>query len=133
MGKTTISWTEETWNPLRARNLLTGEVGWACVRVSIECLNCYACGLNLKPGASGGTGLDYKPGHIGKDVELFLDQGRIREPPSWRKPRMVFVCSMTDVFWESYPDEWLDQIFAAIALAPRSVFQVLTKRHVRMN
>jgi protein gp37 len=132
VSKTTISWTEETWNPLGARNIETGKEGWACVRVSIECLNCYADGLNQKTGVSGETGLPYKPGHIGQDVELFIHEDRLREPMSWRKPKIVFVCSMTDVFWELYSEQWIDQVFAAIALAPRQTFQVLTKRHVRM-
>lgn len=61
-------------------------------------------------------------------VELFLDETVLRKPLRWRKPRMVFVCSMTDLFADFIPDDWIDQMFAMMALCPQHTFQILTKR-----
>src|SRR6185295_1326030 len=114
--KTKIEWTDATWNPIRARNTKTGKTGWFCTHVSEGCANCYAERINVKPGATGGTGLPYKPGHLANgDVELFLDENTLTQPLRWRAPRMVFVCSMTDLFADFVPDEWLDRIFAVMA------------------
>ncbi|MBI5289947.1 MAG: phage Gp37/Gp68 family protein [Chloroflexi bacterium] len=129
---TKIEWCDETWNPIRAR-MAPGQkygegAGWACVRVSPGCLNCYAATLNKRLG----TGLDYTVPAMGQ-VKMYLDEKTLLAPLRWRKPRRVFVCSMTDVFGEWVPDEWLDRIFAVMALAPQHTFQVLTKRSARMR
>jgi len=122
-----------TWNPIRARNLRGGdEQGWYCEKVSPACENCYAERLNRKPGATGGTGFPYKPGHRG-DVEIYLDEKTLLQPLSWRAPRGVFVCSMTDLFGDWVPDEWLDRIHAVEALCPQHRFAHLTKRPKRMR
>jgi protein gp37 len=129
---TAIEWTDETWNPIRARNKATGKTGWHCVHMSEGCRNCYAERLNVKPGATGGTGLPYKPGHE-KDIEIFLDERALLAPLGWKRPRRIFVCSMTDLFADFVADEWLDRLFAVMALCPQHTFQVLTKRPERMR
>jgi protein gp37 len=127
---TKIEWTDATWNPVRARAIATGRTGWHCVHKSEGCRNCYAEQLNK---VRFGTGFPYKPGHLGKDVELFLDEKILLQPLRWRRPRRIFVCSMTDLFADFVPDEWIDRMFAVMALAPQHTFQVLTKRPDRMR
>ena len=127
--KTGIEWTDATWNPIRARNKATGKVGWYCEKVSPGCETCYACRFNE---VRLGTGLPYKPGHR-KDVDIFLDEKTLLQPLRWKKPRKIFVCSMTDLFGEWVPDEWIAMVFAIMALTPWHTFQVLTKRSKRMR
>jgi protein gp37 len=79
-----------------------------------------------------GTGLPYKPGHR-KDVEIFLDEKMLMDPLHWRRARMVFSCSMTDLFADFVKDEWIDRMFAIKALCPGHTFQCLTKRPERMS
>ncbi|HYK80103.1 MAG TPA: DUF5131 family protein, partial [Micropepsaceae bacterium] len=126
--KTGIEWTDSTWNPLRARNLATGKIGWHCEHASEGCRFCYAEGINKRRG----TGLDFKPGHRA-DVEIFLDEKMLLAPLRWKKPRMIFVNSMSDTFAEFVPDEMIDRIFAVMASSARHTFQVLTKRPARMR
>ena len=66
-------------------------------------------------------------------TNVVLHTKRLDEPLRWHKQRTVFVCSMADLFHEQVPDEFLDRVFAAMALAPRHTFQVLTKRPERMR
>lgn len=123
-----------TWNPIRARNAQTGKRGWHCEHVSEACRNCYAEALNMKQGDTGGTGFAYKPGHReAGDIEYYLDEATLLAPLRWRAPRGVFVCSMTDLFGEWVPDEWLDKIHAVEALCPQHRFAHLTKRPKRMR
>jgi protein gp37 len=126
--RSAIEWTDASWNPIRARNLKTGKVGWHCEHVTTGCERCYAEGINKRLG----TGLPFKPGHR-KDVEIFLDEKMLRAPRRWAKPRKIFVCSMTDLFADFVKDEWLDRIFATMLLSPHHTFQVLTKRPERMR
>ena len=123
-----IEWTDSTWNPIRARNLATGKVGWHCEHMSEACRFCYAEGINRRLG----TGLDFKPGHRA-DIEIFLDEQMLLAPLRWKKPRRIFVNSMTDTFAEFVKDEWLDRMFAVMVLCPQHTFQVLTKRPERMR
>jgi protein gp37 len=116
-----------TWNPIRARNLKTGQFGWYCVHMTTGCEFCYAEALNVQ----GGTMLPFKPGHR-KDVEIFLDEKMLANPLSWRQPRMIFVASMSDIFADFVEDAWLDRIFAVMASCQRHIFQLLTKRPQRM-
>lgn len=127
--KTGIEWADATWNPLRARNRATGATGWHCTHVTEACRNCYAEAFNE---ARLGTRLPYKPGHE-KDVALFLDEKMLAQPLRWQRPRTIFVCSMTDLFADFHRDDWIDQIFAVMALAPQHRFLVLTKRPRRMR
>ncbi len=126
--KSAIEWTDASWTPIRARNKATGKVGWHCVHASPGCQFCYAEGLNKRLG----TGLPFKPGHE-KDIEIFLDEEMLLAPLRWKRPRMIFVCSMTDLFADFVPDEMIDKLFAVMALAPQHTFQVLTKRSKRMR
>lgn len=126
--KSNIEWTDATWNPIRARHRATGKVGWHCEHATTGCEFCYSEGFNKRLG----TGLPFKPGHR-KDIELFLCDQTLTQPMRWKRPRMIFVCSMTDVFADFVRDEWLDRMFAVMALCPQHTFQVLTKRAGRMR
>lgn len=123
-----IEWTEASWNPIRARNVKTGAVGWHCVHASTGCVNCYAERFNLKLG----TRLPYKPGHLPRDVEVFLDAKTLTQPLRWRRGRKIFPCSMTDLFADFVPDDWVDQMVAVMGLSSFHEFQLLTKRSHRM-
>lgn len=123
-----IEWTDASWNPIRARNLKTGRVGWHCEHATTGCEFCYSESFNKRLG----TGLPFKPGHR-KDIEIFLDEAMLTQPLRWKKPRKIFVCSMTDAFADFVTDEMLDKMFAVMALAPQHTFQVLTKRAKRMR
>lgn len=123
-----IEWTDASWNPIRARNPVTGKVGWHCEHATTGCENCYSEGFNKRLG----TGLPFKPGHR-KDIEIFLDGQMLTQPLRWKKPRKIFVCSMSDLFADFVTDEWIDKVFAVMALSPQHTFQVLTKRAERMR
>jgi protein gp37 len=131
MSKTSIEWTERTWNPIRARNRETSKRGWFCTKVASECKNCYAERMN-----SGrfGNGIRYAVDQADK-VELYLDQRVLEEPLHIRKPSTFFVCSMTDLYGEFVPDEWISEVYAVMALAGAlhkgHTFQILTKRPER--
>ncbi|QOG20426.1 DUF5131 family protein [Bradyrhizobium sp. SEMIA] len=126
--RSAIEWTDASWNPIRARNLKTGRVGWHCEHATTGCEHCYSEGFNKRLG----TGLPFKPGHR-KDIEVFLDEEMLTQPLRWKKPRRIFVCSMTDAFADFVTDEMLDRMFAVMALATQHTFQVLTKRAKRMR
>lgn len=121
--KTAIEWTDATWNPIRARNLKTGRVGWFCIHMSEGCANCYAEDWNMRLG----TGLPYKPGHL-KDIEIFLDEKTLEQPLRWRAPRKIFPCPMTDMFADFVKDEWIRRMVMVMADARQHTFQPLTKR-----
>ncbi len=131
-----IEWTDATWNPIRARHLapvndagdFDPSVGWHCEHVSEGCRNCYAEVINRRLG----TGLDFKPGHR-RDLDIFLDEEMLLRPLKWKKPRLIFVGSMTDLFADFVSDDWLHRIFAVMALCPQHTFQLLTKRPERMR
>lgn len=133
---TPIEWTDATWNPIRARRRNHGvgpvtHVGWHCEKVSAGCDNCYAEGFNQRLG----TKLPFKPGHLAPrgEVEVFLDERMLTAPLRWKKPRRIFVNSMTDSFGRWVTDDMLDQMFAVMALCPQHTFQMLTKRPERMR
>jgi protein gp37 len=121
-----IEWTESSWNPVRARHRETGRLGWHCTHASEGCRNCYAEAMNRWRG----TGLDYKPGHA-RDIEVFLDEKILIQPLRWKRARMIFVCSMTDLFADFVTDEMIDRVFAVMAQCRHHTFQVLTKRPER--
>lgn len=129
---TNIEWTGESWNPIRARALDNGMIGWHCEHASPGCQNCYAETQNMARRFNLGTDYAYKPGHR-KDIEVFLDEAALVKPFGWKKGRKVFVCSMTDLFADFVTDEMIDRIFAVMALCPQHTFQVLTKRSARMR
>ncbi|MEW6256927.1 MAG: phage Gp37/Gp68 family protein [Pseudomonadota bacterium] len=123
-----IEWTDATWNPV---------VG--CSLASPGCTNCYAMPMArrieaMQPGShyAGTTKVvNGKPVWAGK-VALAPEQ-ILTQPLRWRRPRKIFVNSMGDLFHESVPDEWIDRVFAVMALCPQHTFQVLTKRSARMR
>jgi protein gp37 len=119
---TAIEWTDATWNPV------TG-----CSKVSEGCRNCYAAALAPRlaaMGQKGYTDLPWTKKNASRNVMMHDD--RLAEPLRWKKPRRVFVNSMSDLFHEQIPDEFVDKVFAIMALARRHTFQVLTKRPERM-
>ena len=122
---THIEWTDATWNPI------TG-----CSIVSPGCTNCYAmrlAGTRLKyiPSRNGLT-VDSKAGPVWNG-EVRLNEQWLDQPLRWKRPRRIFVCAHGDLFAENVPDEWIDKVFAVMALAPQHTFQVLTKRAARMR
>lgn len=130
---TDIEWSDESWNPIRARlRSDPAVIGWHCEHASPGCEHCYSETRNRSGRCNMGTKLPYKPGHR-KDIEVFLDEAQLVKPLSWRKGKKIFVCSMTDLFAAFVTDEMLDRIFAVMALCPQHTFQVLTKRADRMR
>lgn len=127
-AKTNIGWTDATWIPIRAKNPANGKTGWYCEHVSPGCKNCYAERLNLRHGNK----VEFKPGNR-QAVRMILDDKLLIEPLTWKKPRMIFVCSMTDLFGDFVTDEWIDRMFAVMALTPQHTYQILTKRSARMR
>ncbi len=126
MAETTkIEWTEATWNPI------TG-----CTVISPGCTNCYAmklAGTRMKSHPSrAGLTRDSKAGPVWNG-QVRLNEEWLTQPLQWKRPRMIFVCAHGDLFHESVPDEWIDKVFAVMALAPQHTFQVLTKRSRRMR
>lgn len=125
-GEHGISWTNETWTPFAFYNELTGERGWFCVHASAGCENCYAERLNMRLGNK----LEYKAQN---ERHVRIESINLRQPIQWTKPKMIFVCSMTDLFADFFTDEQIDEVFAVMALADQHRFQVLTKRARRMR
>src|SRR5690348_8356514 len=129
-ANSSIEWTDSTWSPIRARNPDDGKTGWHCVKVSPACAHCYAETFNSRRLPNGGTGLPY---NAHSTAETYLDEARLTDPLRWKKPRHIFVCSMTDLFGEWVPEEMIDRVFAVMALTPHHTYQVLTKRPERMR
>lgn len=116
MGQATaIEWSDMTWNPA------TG-----CSKVSPGCAHCYA--ETFAERWRGVPGHHYEQG-----FDLRLWPGRLEQPLSWRKPRRVFVNSMSDLFHEDIPDAFIEQVFDVMARAQWHTFQVLTKRPERLE
>ena len=113
-GLTKIEWADLTWSPV------TG-----CTKVSEGCRNCYAERMAKRLAGRAG----YPKEH---PFALTLHPERLDEPLHWRKPRRIFVCSMSDLFHPDVPVNFVDQVFAVMLLAPRHTFLVLTKRPGRM-
>ena len=126
MADTKIEWAERVWNPI---------IG--CSVISPGCTNCYAMRMaaRLEPmGNARYAGLTRhtKAGAVWTgEVRLFKEA--LTLPLRWKRPRRIFVNSMSDLFHEDVPDEWIDRVFAVMALAPQHTFQVLTKRAERMR
>jgi len=146
--RSAIQWTDASWNPV------TG-----CLKVSPGCAHCYAERVAIRlwpsqyPSISMGPRSDARLNELidrhGYEVGVakaheenlrpraFTDvqchEDRLDQPLRWKKPRKVFVNSMSDLFHEDVPDAFIDRVFAVMALAPRHTFQVLTKRAERMR
>lgn len=112
--KSKIEWTESTWNPV------TG-----CTQISEGCQNCYAKRMAKRLCAMGQK--KYSNG-----FKLALHHDCLEEPLSWKKPQIIFVCSMSDLFHEEVPDDFIMEVFNSMNKAKWHTFQVLTKRADRL-
>lgn len=114
MQPSAIEWTEATWNPV------TG-----CDQVSPGCAHCYA-----KTFSERWRGI---PGHhYEQGFALRFWPQRLDQPLRWRRPRVIFVNSMSDLFHEQIPDDYIARVFGVMAAASQHTFQILTKRHDRL-
>lgn len=131
-AKTGISWCDATWSPI---------IG--CSKVSAGCDNCYAerVAARFLLDINDADGLGYYSDVIKCNCDDFNVRGwngeSVRKDPKFnpltaKRPRTIFVCSMGDLFHESVPDEWIDDVMAIIALTPRHRYMILTKRPDRM-
>jgi protein gp37 len=127
-GNSNIEWTEQTWNPI---------VG--CSIVSPGCTNCYAMKMAARIEAMGnqpryaGTTRVVNGNKVWTGKLAQAPDSALLAPLKRKKPTTYFVNSMGDLFHEDCPDEWIDKVFAVMALSPQHTFQVLTKRAERMR
>jgi protein gp37 len=110
-----IEWTDFTWNPV------TG-----CTKVSQGCKNCYAERMAKRLRAMGSA-------RYANGFEVTLHWDLLSAPLSWKKPRRVFVNSMSDLFQEEVPSEFIRRVFDTMAACPQHTFQILTKRSGRLR
>lgn len=114
---TKIQWCDEVWNVV---------VG--CSRISPGCSQCYAAT------AAASARLQRFPQYqkvAAWDGTVEFVESQLLKPLSWKKSKKIFVCSMSDLFHENVPDEWIDKVMAVAALCPQHTFQILTKRPER--
>jgi protein gp37 len=114
MARSKIEWTSFTWNPV------TG-----CTRVSAGCANCYAHRMAMRLRAAGNP--RYKNG-----FDLTVHEDLVSAPLAWRQPRLVFVNSMSDLFHEDIPFDFIKKVFSTMKSAHWHTFQILTKRSARL-
>src|SRR5690348_11517936 len=110
-----IEWTEATWNPV------TG-----CSKVSPGCAHCYAETLSRRFRT---TTKPWTPANATENVVIHPE--RLEQPARWRRPRVIFVNSMSDLFHEFVPVSFVQNVFEVMASSERHTFQVLTKRPQR--
>ena len=114
---TGIEWTDEVWNPV------TG-----CEKVSAGCASCYAERMFRRLASNPST-----PQYHGRRfTDVRCHEERLGLPFQWKRPRRIFVNSMSDLFHEAVPDEFIHKVFAVMCACPRHTFIVLTKRSRRM-
>lgn len=113
--KTKIEWTEVTWNPV------TG-----CSKISPGCKHCYAERMAKRLKAM------KNPRYL-RGFEVVLHDDLLDVPRRWRSPRRVFVNSMSDVFHDAVPEDYIQRMFVTIAECPQHTFQILTKRSGRLT
>ena len=125
MAETSIEWTDATWNPVAGCTVLTA-----------GCTNCYAMRMAARLEAMGTEkyrGLTRKSG--GRAVwtgKIRLDEKSLDAPRAWSKPRKVFVNSMSDLFHDDVPGEFIARVWGVMRDTPRHTYQILTKRPERM-
>jgi protein gp37 len=125
MADTSIEWTDTTWNPVAGCSVLTA-----------GCTNCYAMRMAARLDAMGQDkyrGLTRRSG--GRAVwtgKIRLDHKSLSLPASWTKPRKVFVNSMSDLFHDAVPVNFISRVWTAMGSTPRHTYQILTKRPDRM-
>lgn len=125
MAESSIEWTDATWNPVAG-----------CTILSAGCTNCYAMRMAARLDAMGMPkyrGLTRKSGNryvwTGK---IRLDKKSLKAPLAWKKPRLVFVNSMSDLFHQDVPASFIERVWQVMAETPRHTYQILTKRPDRM-
>lgn len=111
-----IEWTEKTWNPV------TG-----CTKISEACENCYAEVMAKRLSGMPASKEKYRNG-----FKLTIHPEALEEPYKWKKPSMVFVCSMGDLFHKDVPTSFIESVIKVIEDNPQHTFQLLTKRAKRM-
>ncbi|MGB8951220.1 MAG: phage Gp37/Gp68 family protein [Candidatus Aminicenantales bacterium] len=111
----TIEWTEATWNPV------TG-----CSKISAGCTNCYAERMARRLKAMGLP-------HYSRGFEVAIHKEALSLPFRWRRPKMIFVNSMSDLFHEKIPDDFISRVFDVMNRASWHRFQILTKRSGRLS
>jgi protein gp37 len=125
MADTSIEWTDVTWNPVAG-----------CSVISPGCTNCYAMRMAARLEAMGVkkyAGLTRRSGcRFVWNGNIRLDRGSLDIPTSWRSPKMIFVNSMSDLFHDGVPDEYISEVWAVMQQTPRHTYQILTKRPDRM-
>lgn len=125
MADTTIEWTDATWNPVAG-----------CTIMSAGCTNCYAMRMAARLEAMGVekyAGLTRKSGGRAKwNGKIRLDYTALALPSTWKKPRRVFVNSMSDLFHQDVPAEFIREVWSVMAATPEHTYQILTKRPDRM-
>lgn len=122
MSATSIAWTDVSWNPV------TG-----CSKVSEGCRHCYAEAV-AKRWWGDPKWIDAEGVRMGRAfTEVQCHEDRLDRPLHWRKPKRVFVNSMSDLFHKDVPESFIVEVFDVIGRAPQHTFQVLTKRAVRMQ
>lgn len=114
MKTTKIEWTDKTWNPI------TG-----CTKVSAGCMNCYAETMSHRLKAMGLKKYE-------NSFTLTLHEDALAEPLNWKASHTIFVCSMSDLFHEKVPFEFIDKVMEVINNTPHHNYQILTKRALRM-
>ena len=115
MSRSKIEWTESTWNPV------TG-----CTKISSGCANCYAEKMAKRLKAMGQ--INYQNG-----FDVTCHDNALDIPLRWKKSRLIFVNSMSDLFHEDVSDEFIHRVFSVMQKAKQHQFQVLTKRAVRLE
>ena len=125
MAETSIEWTDATWNPVAGCTILTA-----------GCTNCYAMRMAARLQAMGVpkyVGLTRKSGerHVWTGA-VTLDESALEAPMAWRKPRLIFVNSMSDLFQEAVPIDFVRRVWDTMAATPQHTYQILTKRPDRM-
>lgn len=125
MADTTIEWTDSTWNPVAG-----------CAIATAGCTNCYAMRMAARLEAMGVekyVGLTRKSGGRAKWTgKIALDHRALDVPATWKKPRRVFVNSMSDLFHPDVPANFVAEVWRVMAATPRHTYQILTKRPERM-
>lgn len=123
--KTNIEWADATWNPVRG-----------CAMVSAGCTNCYAMGVANRFKSAGQpyegliTSTSQGPKWSGN---ITLVHDALDQPLRWKKPRRIFVNSMSDLFHEGVHEGFINKVFAVMAMTPWHTYQILTKRPERMR
>lgn len=113
-GKSTIEWTQVTWNPV------TG-----CTKISAGCKNCYAERMARRLRLMGSK-------RYVNELAVTLREDLLDFPKTLRAPRQIFVNSMSDLFHEAVPLEFIQKAFASMNTSPQHAFQILTKRSERL-